>query len=35
MCRKMQTIITEAPHLCIPRTNSPIQTSFVRCVIEP
>ena len=28
-------IITEAPHLCMPRTNSPIQTSLVRWVIEP
>ena len=35
MCRKMQMIITEAPHLCMPRTNSPSQTSLVRWVIEP
>ena len=27
-------IITEAPHLCMPRTNSPMKTSLVRFVIE-
>ena len=28
-------IITLAPHLCIPRTNSPRKTSLVRWVIDP
>ena len=27
-------IITEAPHLCMPRTNSPMKTLLVRLVIE-
>ncbi len=29
MCRKMRITITVAPHLCMPRTNSPRKTSFV------
>jgi hypothetical protein len=34
MCRKITMIITVAPHLWRPRTNSPRKTSLVRCVIE-
>ena len=29
MCTKIRMIITELPHLCIPRTNSPRKTSLV------
>ena len=34
MWTKTRMTITEAPHLCIPRTNSPRKTSLVRWVIE-
>ena len=29
MCRNTTMIITEAPHLCMPRTNQPQVTSLV------
>jgi hypothetical protein len=29
MCRKMRITITDEPHLCMPRTNSPRNASLV------
>ncbi len=29
MCMNMRMMNTEAPHLCMPRTSQPAQTSFV------
>src|SRR3954453_9533700 len=29
MCRKIRITITDEPHLCMPRTNSPRKTSLV------
>ena len=34
MWRKIRMIITVAPHLCMPRTNSPRKTSLVRWVTD-
>jgi hypothetical protein len=31
MCRKTRMIITDEPQRCMPRTNSPRNTSLVMC----